>query len=314
MHSWLDQPILPAVDYTLTIITVTSGAAADGIEFNLFTVRLSAGDELIDNAPIEFTVSGNALFTPSRQNFTTVYTNNQGEATVFFTNTSSETIQVRATFGSDFADAYSTFGAPASDNDLLLEAEVTTSNIGAGSGIPHIIDYRLITPAGLGVPNRQLNYSVIGSATLVPTSDITDGSGRTQLRIFSDTPGSVTVVAVLASAPDTVYIRIILTFINSVLTQRISAEVQSDMAQGNGFSVNRIRYQVLTLAGNLPVANVPINFSVTGGAELSVPTGNTDGNGYITLTLTNSMSGAVRVSAALASGLGMTNYTSVTFL
>ncbi len=201
-----------------------------------------------------------------------------------------------------------------SNNVLLLEAEVTTSNIVAGSGIPHIIDYWLITPAGVGAPGRLLAYSVDGSATLVPpSSDTTDSNGHTQLRIFSGTSGTVTVHTVLESDPSIVYSHIRLTFFSTVLTQLISADVQIDKGQGNGLGVNRIRYQVRTLTGNLPVANAAINFSVTGGAALSSPSGNTDSNGYVTLTLTNRVSGIVTVTALLLSGLGTENFTRVTF-
>jgi adhesin/invasin len=201
-----------------------------------------------------------------------------------------------------------------SNNALLLEAEVSTANIVAGSGIPHIIDYWLITPAGAGVPDRLLQYSVDGSATLVPpVSDTTDGNGHTQLRIFSGVPGTVTVHTVLASDPSTVYSHIRLTFFSTVLTQLISAEVKADKAQGNGLGVNRIRYQVRTLAGNLPVANAEINFSAIGGAALSPSAEFTDSNGYITLTLTNNTSGIVTITALLPSGLGTENFTRVTF-
>ncbi|XBS69663.1 hypothetical protein ABK905_25690 [Acerihabitans sp. KWT182] len=99
------------------------------------------------------------------------------------------------------------------NNALQLEAEVSTANIVAGSGIPHIIDYWLLNPAGVGAPDRLLLYSVDGSATLVPpSSDTTDGNGHTQLRVFSSTPGTVTVHTVLASDPSGVYSHIRLTF------------------------------------------------------------------------------------------------------
>lgn len=314
MQAIPDQPITPAIDYTLTVIGVTSNAQANGTATNSFTVRLTAGDELIDDTFIDFSVSGSALFNPTRQNFITVMTNNQGEATVFFTNDQEQTVRVRAVFGSDFAEADSTFGMPASDADLLLEAQVSPSDVVAGSGDPHIINYFLTNALGQFINGRQINYSVIGVATLnPPTMDFTSGNGQTQLRVTRAMPGTVTVIAALASAPGIVYSRIRLTFSASVLTQYIAAQKQVDGAPANGMATNRIRYQVKSLAGNVPVAFTPVHFSVAGGAIPIPDSDRTDASGYVTITFTSRFPGPMLVSATLDSGLGSTNHTGITF-
>ncbi|NDL63682.1 hypothetical protein GRH90_13100 [Enterobacteriales bacterium SAP-6] len=196
-----------------------------------------------------------------------------------------------------------------------MEAQVLTSNVVAGGADPHIIDYFLTNALGQFFSGRQINYSVIGAAMLnPPMMDVTNGGGQTQLRVTRAVPGTVTVIAALASAPGIVYNRTRLTFSPSVLTQKISAEVQVDRAPANNIAANRIRYQVRSLDSNLPVPFTLVYFSAGGGATPIPDSNSTDASGYVTITLTSGSPGPVRVAATLDSGLGSTNYTGVTFI
>ncbi|MGE4723118.1 Ig-like domain-containing protein [Yersinia enterocolitica] len=313
MHSCRYQADLPAIDYSLNLVTITSGAEANGIATNFFTVVLMSGEDYVDGAPIVFSVDGSALFVLNRSSTITVNTNNQGEATVFFVNQQVETVQVRAVFSSDFVNDSSTFGPPTVDNNLSLSAEVLTIDIVAGSGNPHIINFLLTDELNRPVRGRRLDYSSSVPVTLTPTSDTTNNDGVTVLQVRSSSPGTVTVTARLQDAPTLVYIHIRVTFLELITTQRLLAQVINGIASANGISQNVIRYRALD-QNNLALGNVRIVFNASGNAVLSIPYGDTDPEGYLTLTLTNGDVQSVRVIATLASGSGTPNSTTVEFV
>lgn len=313
ISSYQTETLIP--DFTLTVISITSNAAANGIATNSFTVRLTTGDELVDNASIFFSVTGSAFFVPGGLNQTNAITNNQGEATVFFANTQTQSVTVTAIYGSDQVSRDSLFGPPFSDTQLELSDETLTFNIEAGSGNPHIIRYTLFNPASLGVPGRIIIYSVIaGVATINPPWDTTDTNGNTLLNVTSPIPGPVVVRAELQSAPAVVHTQTTLTFIASLITQRITVWVEVGTALANGVSQNRLRYQVKRQDTNAPVANVQILVSATGSAIVTPLATQTDINGYLTVTLVNRTVELVTVTAELTSGFAVPNQTQVRFV
>lgn len=301
-------------DYTLTVKSVTSNAAANGIATNSFTVRLSTGDVWVYNALINFVVDGGAFFTANNFNRIDVLTNNQGEATVFFANANTGPVRVTASFSSDVVWRDTTFGPPASDADFEIESEVLTHDIEAGSGIPHTIRYTLFNALKQTVSGARLNYSVDGDATLTPPIfDITNFAGRTELNVFKPTPGSVSVYARLDTAPSIVFSLVRLTFTESVLTQRIIAQVLTDGAPANGSSQNIVRFRIINIATLLPVSGAEVITNVIGNALPTTLSRNTDGNGYVTFTWVNSSPQDVRIVTTLASGLGNQNDTFLRF-
>ncbi|TKI06089.1 Ig-like domain-containing protein [Martelella alba] len=196
------------------------------------------------------------------------------------------------------------------ENTLTL----TTTSLAKADGIETNSATAHLARNGCAISGQPVSFLLSGHAIFSQggkqTTAITDAYGNATV-FFTDTvQETVNITCVYYQLQASGYSRF-----NAAAQSGldISAEVVTDKAPANGISPNELLYSVYDTARRR-VPGVQIDFSTTGSALLSSPSGITNAQGQFPLTLTNNVAQQVLVSAQVPSAPNATNYTFLEFI
>jgi adhesin/invasin len=186
-----------------------------------------------------------------------------------------------------------------------------THNFALADGIQQNVVVINVTNAGVPVPGQDVTFIINGGVSGINPVITTDASGNATLTLSSTVAGPATVQGLLGALPvGPVTVTFVLTSgppdPTNPLTQLI-VDIPSNTA--DGVSQDQVHAHVVDANGN-PVTGATVVFAVAGGTAgapaVIAGTGITDAFGNAVLTITDTKSGTVLISAKV-SGIQITN-------
>ncbi len=302
--------ILPSDEQILhnqLVLTTTSNAAANGVDTNSATARLSRHGQPLSGQSLYFTLSGNALFTQGGQHVT-VTTDGLGEATVYFTDTRQEIVEVACHYQQTQARESSRFNETAIA-DRNISGEVKQNGVQANGVAQNSMLYTVYNALTVGVPNVFVDFTTTGSAVLSAQAGQTNQSGQ-----FTLTLTNLVAEQVLVSAKVRGLIGIdnytLLNFIQFSPQYLIIVNVTQDHAPVN--QANSMNYTVITSSSGQPVPGIQLIYTAPGNIQLP-PGTPTNAQGMTTLSMTSNIAGTFTITASISTEPLTHNNTNLTW-
>jgi len=267
------------------LLVTTDGSPADGKTENVAQVTVTdangnplSGQTITWKADKSTVTFGQSAATDQR-----------GMTTVAYIDTMAESLTLTASLANgSSATASSQF---ATDLDSAVMTVTSTTDALADGSATDTATVTLKDNRGNALPGQAVILSVSGSAKLSATSGITDNSGQIQVTLTDTTAETVTITAALSNGKTaTAQGAFIIYTVTSLTTSSASAKA-------NGSADVTLTAMVSDNNGKF-VSNVPVVFSVTGSAILSATTANTNANGQVQVTLTDTTGETVKVTAS----------------
>jgi hypothetical protein len=269
---------------TATVSSLTSerdGAVADGTATN--TVKAHVADR--NNNPIaqmdiSFTASNGASIAA------TGTTDANGDVVMPLTTTTAGTSVVTASVNGDAKSVDTHFVADDSTAEIVAgNLSVTKDNAVADAVEFNRVRLLVTDKHGNAVPNADVTFDATNSAVIDATSK-TDTNGVIVLPVTSQVAGVSTITAHINSSSQSVD----MTFAANTGTARVATfTTEQDGAVADGVATNSVKAHVVD-SNNNPVPDLTINFLALNGATIT-PSGTTDTNGDVAMTLTNTKAG-----------------------
>lgn len=234
-------------------------------------------------------------------------TDSNGQSTVPYTDTTAESLTLTATLsnGND-ATASSLF---VSDKDSARLKDLTVTSGAKASGTDTNTATVTVTDAsGNALANIPVTFSSTGSAKVSNATVNTDSNGKVQVMLTDTEAETVQVTAKLATGSSMTKDSSFLTDLdNAVLTATATTGALSD-----GKATNTV---TVTLKDNhgKAISGEAVTLKSTGSAKLSAASGATNGNGQSAVTLTDTVSESVTITATLTNN-GKTATTQAAFI
>ena len=300
-------------------LTVTAdtgeAAAANGTATRTVTATLTDGNSNpLQNQAVSFTVDGGPAFSGEASGTT----GNDGTVTVALTSTvaGSFTVSGTATDLSLSGSAEVAFTADASTARLIIETSSDTKT--ANGTATHPVTLKVEDARGnpltsvhnvtLSVPADGPLFSSNNAATL---STSTDSNGELEVSLTSLVAGTFTVSARLGSSAA---VSAQVTFAADINSAQMTVTADTGEAAAANGRATRTVTATLTDAGDNPLQNQAVSFTVNGGPEFSgEASGTTDDNGTVTVTLTSIVAGTFTVSG-VATDLSLSGSAEVAFM
>lgn len=281
----------------LTLQSVTDHSPADGLTQNTLQVIATNSDNVpVRNAPVTWKTTGSAKLDSSAG-----VTNDNGVATVNLTNTSPETVELTAQSGSVTATQASHFDVVTVSHIVLTLSKdgsvadgVTTNN-----AVATVTDIN-----NRPIANSKVAWTATAPATLKNAELTTDASGQARTQIVSTSAGAF---ALKASAGDLSATQTTHFVADNADAQITAFEVTTNNSPANGSTPNVALVTVKDPTGN-PVsgANVDISADKTtvsfAAAKRATTTQQTDANGQLRVSFTDTVAETVTLTATLANG------------
>ncbi|HHH2930103.1 TPA: Ig-like domain-containing protein [Citrobacter farmeri] len=299
-------------------LTVTAdtgeAAAANGTATRTVTATLTDGNSNpLQNQAVSFTVDGGPAFSGEASGTT----GNDGTVTVALTSTvaGSFTVSGTATDLSLSGSAEVAFTADASTARLIIETSSDTKT--ANGTATHPVTLKVEDARGnpltsvhnvtLSVPADGPLFSSNNAATL---STSTDSNGELEVSLTSLVAGTFTVSARLGSSAA---VSAQVTFAADINSAQMTVTADTGEAAAANGRATRTVTATLTDAGDNPLQNQAVSFTVNGGPAFSgEASGTTDDNGTVTVTLTSTVAGSFTVSG-VATDLSLSGSAEVAF-
>ncbi|WP_267498477.1 Ig-like domain-containing protein [Citrobacter farmeri] len=299
-------------------LTVTAdtgeAAAANGTATRTVTATLTDGNSNpLQNQAVSFTVVGGPAFSGEASGTT----GNDGTVTVALTSTvaGSFTVSGTATDLSLSGSAEVAFTADASTARLIIETSSDTKT--ANGTATHPVTLKVEDARGnpltsvhnvtLSVPADGPLFSSNNAATL---STSTDSNGELEVSLTSLVAGTFTVSARLGSSAA---VSAQVTFAADINSAQMTVTADTGEAAAANGRATRTVTATLTDAGDNPLQNQAVSFTVNGGPAFSgEASGTTDDNGTVTVTLTSTVAGSFTVSG-VATDLSLSGSAEVAF-
>ena len=299
-------------------LTVTAdtgeAAAANGTATRTVTATLTDGNSNpLQNQAVSFTVDGGPAFSGEASGTT----GNDGTVTVALTSTvaGSFTVSGTATDLSLSGSAEVAFTADASSARLIIETSSDTKT--ANGTATHPVTLKVEDAQGnpltsvhnvtLSVPADGPLFSSNSAATL---STSTNSNGELEVSLTSLVAGTFTVSARLGSSAA---VSAQVTFAADINSAQMTVTADTGEAAAANGRATRTVTATLTDAGDNPLQNQAVIFTVNGGPAFSgEASGTTDDNGTVTVTLTSTVAGSFTVSG-VATDLSLSGSAEVAF-
>lgn len=291
--------IIDSASETISTLTATKGAVADGIATNQATVTVvDSNSNPVSGTNIRWTIDGSAqLQTDSGK------TDTNGSLTVTFTDIKAETVTVTAQLENGNSKAQrSSFIA---NETTGIPTVIMTANDHPADGItPDVAQLTVKDESGNIVSGASVTWSVNGAAKLASASSgKTDANGQATVSITDKTAETVQVVATLkngksGSADGTFSI-----------SATLALTVKSDNAAASGSADNSVS-ALVTDANGMPLADQTVTWATSGGAKLKTASSQTDNTGTAVVALTDATAETVNVSGSVGNS---TDSVAVTF-
>ncbi|MDB2168786.1 Ig-like domain-containing protein, partial [Citrobacter farmeri] len=299
-------------------LTVTAdtgeAAAANGTATRTVTATLTDGNSNpLQNQAVSFTVDGGPAFSGEASGTT----GNDGTVTVALTSTvaGSFTVSGTATDLSLSGSAEVAFTADASTARLIIETSSDTKT--ANGTATHPVTLKVEDAQGnpltsvhnvtLSVPADGPLFSSNSAATL---STSTNSNGELEVSLTSLVAGTFTVSARLGSSAA---VSAQVTFAADINSAQMTVTADTGEAAAANGRATRTVTATLTDAGDNPLQNQAVIFTVNGGPAFSgEASGTTDDNGTVTVTLTSTVAGSFTVSG-VATDLSLSGSAEVAF-
>ncbi|HCC5837398.1 TPA: Ig-like domain-containing protein, partial [Citrobacter farmeri] len=300
-------------------LTVTAdtgeAAAANGTATRTVTATLTdENSNPLQNQAVSFTVDGGPAFSGEASGTT----GNDGTVTVALTSTvaGSFTVSGTATDLSLSGSAEVAFTADASTARLIIETSSDTKT--ANGTATHPVTLKVEDAQGnpltsvhnvtLSVPADGPLFSSNSAATL---STSTNSNGELEVSLTSLVAGTFTVSARLGSSAA---VSAQVTFAADINSAQMTVTADTGEAAAANGRATRTVTATLTDAGDNPLQNQAVIFTVNGGPAFSgEASGTTDDNGTVTVTLTSIVAGTFTVSG-VATDLSLSGSAEVAFM
>lgn len=292
------QFIVDSASETISTLTATKGAVADGIATNQATVTVvDNNSNPVSGVAINWTVSGSAtLQTASGK------TDANGSLTVMFTDIKAEAVTVTAQLENGNSKTQSS-SFIANEKTGIPTVIMTTNDRPADGTTPAVAQVTIKDENGNIVSGANVTWSVNGSAKMTSASSVkTDTNGQATVSITDKTAETVQAVATLengktGSADGTFAVYAI-----------VALKAKSDNAAASGTAENSVA-ALVTDANGAPLVDQTVTWAVSGDAQLKTPTTQTDNTGTALVVLTDTTAETVTVSGSVGNGSDSTTVT-----
>lgn len=275
-----------------TLSVTTDGSPSDGKTANVAQVTVTDAN---GNALAGQTVSWKA--DKSTVSFgQSVVTDASGKTTVSYTDTAAESLTLTATLSNGNSATASSLFVSDRNSARLKSLDVTSGAKASGTDV-NTATVTVTDANGNALTNTAVTFSVTGSAKLNASTVSTDGSGRAQVTLTDVQAETVQVTAKLATGSS-------MTKESSFVADLNSAQLavtSSTGALADGSAVNMATVTLKDRNGT-PLSGQGVTLAATGDAKLSATSGNTDGNGQVVVTLTDTAAETVTLTASLSNG------------
>lgn len=273
-----------------SLVVTTDGSQADGKTSNVAQITVTDANGNI--------LSGQAVIWKSNKSTVTfgqsAVTDSSGKTTVSYTDTVAESLTLTASLANgNSANADSVF---VTGTAILKDLTVTSGAVASGTDT-NTATVTVTDVSGNIISGEAVAFSVTGSAKLAAKKVNTDSSGKATVALTDTVAETVQVTAKLSGSTSmTKDSRFVPDLDNAVLTVTATTGARADGKDTDAATIT------LKDSSGKALADQVITLSASGSAKLSTPTGTTDSNGQVQVTLTDTVAETVTITAALSNG------------
>jgi adhesin/invasin len=305
----------PLTEFTVDIPSAT----ADGVSpTNAHAHVVDVNGNPVPGVPVVYTVVGGTSGGSAVLTYTGI-TDINGNVALVITNVTAGTVVISATIGGvaiNNSPGTVTFvvGPPSTSNPATALVVDVGSTVADGVSMDQLHAH-VVDATGNAVAGATVVFSIAGgtagATAHILFNAVTDASGNAYINATNTVTGTVLISATIGgvqinNSPATVVFVAGAPSLSSPATQLI-VDVGSTVA--DGVSTDQVHAHVVDASGN-PVAGATVVFTVSGGTSggtaVIAGTGITDASGNASLTITNTVTGTVFISATIG-GVAINN-------
>ncbi|NDO82787.1 hypothetical protein CJP72_19020 [Citrobacter sp. NCU1] len=270
----------------LKLYSIKDNSPADGTTANEITVKaVTASGSPVKNAAINWSSDGHAKLST-----TTSVTDGNGQTSVRLTNTFAEQVSVKASSGAVTQSIHSSFIPSVEALNLVL----THNSAAADSNEQDTGQVTIKDTDGNAMANVPVSWAVNSGAVIINSDSTTDNHGNASVHFSNKKAGSVTLKATAAGKSESVVANFIsqnVAKVNLTVTSNTTATGSVDTAQATVIDDN-----------NQPIADVPVQWSITGSATFAptaTATSGTNPGGVSSVSFSDTKAETVTLTATV---------------
>ncbi|WP_330985363.1 MULTISPECIES: Ig-like domain-containing protein [Enterobacterales] len=278
-------------------------SVADGKSDNSGTVLIKdANGQPMPNMPVSWQVSNKAFIGENDS-----LTNEKGEANVNFSSSIAGSVTVTASSSGKSASANSSFVSQAATS---IDVTAKVNNAPADGKAADTFQAIVEDGNGQPVPSAVVNWSISGSTTAKmtsPSSVQTNAQGIAMVTVADSAAEQVTITATSSGLSDTDTASFSIVSVNN-----LAVSMTTNNSPADNLTTNKAQARI-TDANGQPVKGIPVTWSLSGSTTANLtsdPSGNTDDNGIVTVSLKDSVAESVTLTA---SGAGLSSPVTAVF-